>query len=348
MLPKRIAGQRGEQVPSVCVRIRVKITLILDDYGRMISYRHYRNTDPPHLLGVWSECAGKPGLIQPLSLAHLERSVLNKPYFDPQGLIMAFAADRPVGFVHSGFGPGEDPGELDFQRGIICMLMVVPGVDEGVADELLVRGENYLLVHHAKTLYGGSASPCHPFYLGLYGGAQLAGIIRTDTAWLALLERHGYTVAEEYLRFELSREAWRPWMNPNLVMQFSGFTVEKTVDPARLTPWEALSYCEHEIIQYALVDPRTGQRAARVRFCRMDPNPHSGPAVGLVELRAARAWTLVEAGQYLLGEALRQLWYEGIRIVEAQCRKDEHSMIELLESFAFRRCTDGVVLSKSV
>ena len=45
--------------------------------------------------------------MQPMSIAVLERYVLSKPTFDPQGLIVATDEDKLVGFAHAGFGPDE-------------------------------------------------------------------------------------------------------------------------------------------------------------------------------------------------------------------------------------------------
>ena len=74
----------------------------------MIGYRIFRNSDPPHLADIWRTHAGRRGLMQPMTAALLEELVLSKPYFDPQGLIVATDGNHPVGFAHAAFGPTED------------------------------------------------------------------------------------------------------------------------------------------------------------------------------------------------------------------------------------------------
>ncbi len=315
----------------------------------MISYRPFRNTDPPHLLRIWSACAGKPGLIQPLTLPYLERSVLNKPYFDPKGLILAFQGDRPVGFAHAGFLPQATQGELSRDQGITCMLMVSEECDQpAVADELLTRCEDYLAAGGAQVLYGGSPNPCHPFYLGLYGGFRLPGVMENDTLVTGLFKSRGYQVVDKYLRFQVIRDQYRHLLDSDIIGQFSGFNIQRTTDPVPTSWCEALCFCESEVIQFTLVNPANQQKIARVRFCRLDPNPHSRPAVGLAEVRTAAAWAQTGAESFLMEESLSSLWAEGIGVVEAQCCQTDVALAEMLRGFGFQQRTSGVVYRKSI
>lgn len=316
----------------------------------MFTFRPFRNSDPPHLLRIWADCAGKPGLIQPLTLPYLERSVLNKPYFDPNGLILAFDSDHPIGFGHAGFLPKEtEQGKLTLEEGITCMLMVSRECDQqAVAEELLTRCESYLMASGARTLYGGSPNPCHPFYLGLYGGFRLPGIILSDTLLTALFRNHGYDIVDEYLRFQVHHEGCRHLLDGEILSRFAGFRVQRTIDPAPVSWCEALCFCESEVIQYTLINPANEQRVARVRFCRLDPNPHTRPAFGLAEVRTAASWAGTGADLFLMEEALCAIWTEGVGIVEAQCSQKNATLAEALRTFGFQQCTSGVVYHKSI
>lgn len=315
----------------------------------MTSYRPFRNYDPPKLLRIWSECAGKPGLIQPLTLPYLERSVLNKPYFDPNGLFLAFEDDQPVGFAHAGFLPQATQGELAREQGITCMLMVSKACDQQVvANELLDRCEDYLARGGARVLYGGSPNPCHPFYLGLYGGFRLPGIMQNDTLLTTLFGARGYQVVGGYLRFQVSRDQYRHLFDSNIIGRFSGFNIQQTTDPVPVSWCEALCFCESEIIQYTLINPANQQPIARVRFCRLDPNPHPRPAVGLAEVRTAAGWANTGADSFLMEESFSSLWAEGIGVVEAQCCQSDVTMVQMLREFGFQQRTSGVVYRKSI
>ena len=55
--------------------------------------------------------------MQPMSAMLLEQFVFSKPYFDPAGLIVALRDDKPVGFVHAGFGPNDEGTALATELG---------------------------------------------------------------------------------------------------------------------------------------------------------------------------------------------------------------------------------------
>jgi hypothetical protein len=63
----------------------------------VIRYRPFRNTDPPHLAEVWRAQPPLRALMQPMSVAILDRLILSKPYFDRQGLIVAVEDEQPIG-----------------------------------------------------------------------------------------------------------------------------------------------------------------------------------------------------------------------------------------------------------
>ena len=107
-----------------------------------------------------------------------EQLVFSKPYFDCAGLILAFDDGRPVGFAHAGFGPNENDSGISTDLGTTCLMMLEPGCSEAeVSAGLLERSEDYLRGRGAKVLYGGGMSPLNPFYLGLYGGSELPGVL---------------------------------------------------------------------------------------------------------------------------------------------------------------------------
>src|SRR5205085_1341627 len=119
--------------------------------------------------------------------------VFAKPYFDPEGLILAVEDKARVGFVHAGFGPNQKETALSYASGVICLLGVRPSHrDKGIGSELLDRGVAYLRGKGARTIYAGQLRPLTPFYLGLYGGSDLPGFLASDEAAAPFLEYAGY------------------------------------------------------------------------------------------------------------------------------------------------------------
>ena len=78
----------------------------------MIEYRPFRNTDPPGLAALWNDVFTGRGAVQMRTASPLEFFVFSKPYFDPEGLIVAVMNNVPVGFVHAGFGSNADGSAL--------------------------------------------------------------------------------------------------------------------------------------------------------------------------------------------------------------------------------------------
>src|SRR5688572_26267438 len=105
----------------------------------MIELGPFRNSDSPGISAVWNEQPPLRGRLQTMTTGLLEQHVLAKPYFDPQGLIVAREAGEVLGFIHAGFAPGAQHGELLGGQGIIGQLMVSPRADAGqISARLLV------------------------------------------------------------------------------------------------------------------------------------------------------------------------------------------------------------------
>ena len=102
-------------------------------------------------------------------------------HFDRHGLIVATRDETPVGFVHAGFGPSDDGLSLDTSMGTTHILMVDPAEREStLADELLAASEDYLRSRGATVIYAGGINPLNSFYLGLYGGSEIPGVLQSD------------------------------------------------------------------------------------------------------------------------------------------------------------------------
>lgn len=178
----------------------------------MIRFRSFRNGDPPAITEVWNQHGPFRGLIQPVSPLVLEERILSKPYFDHHGLIVAEEGEgNLVGFVHAGFGPTEDLMAVSTAAGVTCMLMVARHpLQEAIADDLLGRAEQYLRGHGAQVLYGGAIFPLNPFYLGLYGGSELPGVLASDQELAATFQRSGYREVDRCVILHLDLGRFRP------------------------------------------------------------------------------------------------------------------------------------------
>ena len=174
----------------------------------MFSIRPFHNSDPPALAAIWNEQPPQRALAQPVSPAMLELCVFSKQAFDPEGLLVAERGGRIAGFVHAGFGPDEIGQSIDTTLGTTHLLMLRPDDnDPELADELIARSEAYQRERGATVHYAGGIRPLDAFYLGLYGGSELPGVLDSDGAQASHFTRNGYVESGHVvvLQRELSR-----------------------------------------------------------------------------------------------------------------------------------------------
>ena len=121
--------------------------------------------------------------MRPLRVHELDDRVFGQVYFDRAGLIVAERDDHVVGFVHAGFGPDQPiemmpPFSFCESVGTIAMLAVEPSaLADEIARGLIIEAERYLARRGTNVIYAGGQYPLNPFYWGLYGGSEGAGIV---------------------------------------------------------------------------------------------------------------------------------------------------------------------------
>src|SRR5262249_55928623 len=158
---------------------------------------------------IWNEVFTGRGAVRLRHSSPLDNYILAKPYFDPNGLIVAQENQICVGFVHAGFGPNPAQTALSPEAGVACRARVRPAYrPRGDGTRLLHRAEEYLKRAGAGTLYAGRLKPMIPFSRGLYGGSELPGFLASDATAEPFLLHHGYQVHDSVL--VLQRQLIKP------------------------------------------------------------------------------------------------------------------------------------------
>ena len=140
-----------------------------------------------------------------------DQFVLAKPYFDPAGLIVALENNVPVGFAHAGFGPNEDQNGLATETGTTYQLLLrSQHRNVELAGQLLARSEAYLRERGAKVIYAGGIRPLDAFYLGLYGGSELPGVLLKDPIFHEACQQNGYREIDRVIVLLLELPNFRP------------------------------------------------------------------------------------------------------------------------------------------
>ena len=317
----------------------------------MLRYRTFRNADPPRLVAVWRSLAGRPGFRQPVSVGLFEQLVFGKLHFDYEGLVLAFDDDRPVGFAHASFGPNEDGTGTSTKTGVIAMICVCPdSAETDVAGGLLERCEAYLRRRGTQTAFGGGFWPRSPFYLGLYGGCELAGVLDSDPVARDAFRSHGFREVEERVVLRRPvRESRLPadWRQAQFRRRM---TVQVMMDVPARSWWDACTAGDFDLTRFEIV-PRGGGTPlayALVRTMDLSDDSFSGRAAAVIELEVQTRHRRQGLASFLLAEALRVLASQGVAVVEAQTAADDAAAITLAGKFGFQPGSRGTVYRKDL
>lgn len=315
----------------------------------MIRYRSFINSDPPAIAEIWRSQPPVRGLVQPMSASMLERLVFWKPFFDRNGLIVACEDERVVGFVHAGFGPSDDQASLSTDLGVTCMLMTHPHAErETIAAELLRRSEEYLRGHGARVLYGGGIRPLDPYYLGLYGGSELPGILASDGLGQEVFRSGGYREIDRCIVLQRQLAGFRPLVDRRQMQVRRRYNVEAVFDPPSASWWEACTVGQTERTRFELVSRTGGPSTGHATFWNMEPLAGSWGvhATGLSELEIDEPARRQGLATFLVGEALRQINSHGATVVEVQAMQHNTAALGLYAKLGFQEADQGVVFRK--
>lgn len=317
----------------------------------MIRYRPFLNCDPPALAELWCNQPPQRGLVQPMTTDLLERTVFSKPYFDRDGLTVAFDEGRLVGFAHAGFGCSPDGARLDRELGVVCLLMVAShDSQDEIAAELMAASERYLIQRGAKQLIAGGVYPANPFYLGLYGGSHSPGILESDSRAREYFAAAGYEEAASRAIMQRRLAGFRLPVDRQQREIRRQYCVEETIDPPTASWWEACTIGQTTRTLYQLVTKRGGESCGSLVAWDMEPIASSWGvrAAGMMELRIDREQRNRGLGTFLAGETLRQLEAKAVTLVEVQILADNNPALAMFKKLGFQQVDRGIVLQKSV
>jgi GNAT superfamily N-acetyltransferase len=314
----------------------------------MIHFDCFRNDDPPRLADVWRATDLGPAALQPMTSAALEAAVFSKPYFDRHGLIVARDDNRLVGFAHAAFGPSADRSALDHAVGTTLLVVVPPHEQKTVIEDgLLVKSEAYLRHGGATTILGGGSPDVGGFYLGLYGGCDLPGILDSSPAMQAVFRRNGYGEAGRIAVMRRPLAGFRPPVN-RLQLAIRRATTLRAIDePARRTWWEAATTTGITLRRYELRGD-TDALLGSASFWDVQPLAAAwGVAMaGLIRVDIEGERRRQGLANYLVAEALHDLAEEGNSIAEAHVAKENAAALKLFEKLGFGATDHGTVFTR--
>jgi GNAT superfamily N-acetyltransferase len=319
-----------------------------------IRYRTFRNTDPPHLVDIWRSQPPERALMQPASVALFDMLLFAKQYFDPAGLVLAFDGEVPVGFGHAAFGSTDDGRRIDRTLGVTHLVMVRPHYQgRGIGSQLLIRCEEYLRREGAQVLYAGGVGHLNGFYLGMYGGSELPGVLDSSVYAQKLFLKNDYREIDRVHVLHRDLMTFRPPIDRRLMPLRRNATMRFDYDPPSPNWWHASTYGCFNLVRYALMlkvpTQSTPIEAAAATFWMMETFTRSWGvhAAGLIDVQTRPELQRQGIATFLLGEAFHHLRSEGTTLVETQTMVHNAAALGLYKKLGFTPADQGAVYRKA-
>ena len=217
-----------------------------------------------------------------------------------------------------------------------------------VGPELLGRCEHYLHRRGAEVLYAGGIRPVDPFYLGLYGGSELPGVLASDPFANGVYRAAGYREIDRVVVFQRELSGFRPPID-RLQMQIRRTSViEETPDAPPRNWWEACALEHFQVISFDLRERDETRPSASARFWLLETFAAGWgvQAAGLYDLQVAPDRRRCGLATFLVGDAFRRLAAQGIALIEVQTMAGNAAALALYRKLGFREVDQGIAYRK--
>jgi len=317
----------------------------------MTEIRPFLNSDPPHIVDLWNSQPPRRGRIPLINPTFLSKHVLGKPYFERDGMLLAFLDGRLEGFVHVGFGPNADGSRLDSENAVISMLMTRSSTTKSsVAADLLARCEAYCRNHGSHRIYAMGAPHLSPFYLGLYGGCQIPGVLRDEADVHAAFDCAGYETIDRTLVMHCPLADGAIPIDRSQHLLRRNYDIEAAVNPPNRTWWEAATLGPFARIQFDLIDQTGNQPTGEVRVWDMQPlaSAWNVTVAGLVDMNLSEQRPEIDTFRFFIGEVSRFLHRRSIALLEAQYSDQDTRAAEVFPGLGFEQVDEADIMCKTL
>ncbi len=296
---------------------------------------------------MWDQTVGSRGFGRATRQDHFETFVYSKMFFDPKGLILAHDADnRIVGMVHAGFAKLDQEQHVDTSQGTINMILVDPKHRrKSLGSQLLEKAQQYLADRGAVKQFAGGMFPINPFYLGLYGGSELPGVLESEPSGGAFFLAKGYerhATAAVYQR-RIDRLSELSDVKSALLSRNVEIQVESW--PMTSDWWQANTLGSIPSLKYEIRDRVSGDLAGWAWVVDMEPfsTAWQVPVVGITEFYIQEPFRRKGFGRLLLHRIMKHLRDQAISLVEVQTMEDNDAARGMYESLEFRQIDRGII-----
>ena len=220
--------------------------------------------------------------------------------------------------------------------------------DAALADELLARSEAYQQDRGAKVIYGGGIHPLNGFYLGLYGGSELPGILATDANFLDTVRRNNYREIDQVLVLQRDLGQFRAVVSWEQRRLRRTAVLNERYGPLARSWWESCTTGAFERLEFSMQNSAHGQPLSSVGFWDIEPlsTGWGAATAGMFDLHVSPEARRQGLATFLLGEAFNRLRDRGIVLVEAQTMRGNTPALAMYQKLGFQTVDSGYVFRK--
>jgi ribosomal protein S18 acetylase RimI-like enzyme len=305
-------------------------------------FRPFRNSDPPALTRLWNLAAPRIATAHLLRVHELDAHAWGKVTFEAAGLIVAERDGRVAGFVHAGFGPDlpvspDRPFDLSPDVGTTAMLIVEPGTGEDdLAAGLLASAEDYLRSRGARVLYAGGLFPLNPFYWGIHGGSEGAGILSGHEAFHRAAVSRGYMPASSTVLLEADLGQPEP-RDPRTALIRRQTQLEILDDAMPAHWWQNLAIGEFSLTHARLIARSDGAVVARASVWEMRwfGRDDGRSRAGLIDVHVPIEHRRRGYARFVVNELFRRARANLVQCVEVQTSAENQPALALYNTMGF-------------
>jgi GNAT superfamily N-acetyltransferase len=306
-------------------------------------FRRFRNTDSPALAKLWNHTLRGPAIVCPVRVHELDTHAFGSVNFDASGLIVAELDGRIAGFVHAGFGPdlpveSSEPFRLCHEMGTIAMLVVDPDLDDrGLISGLIAAAEDYLRSHGAKVIYAGAVFPLNPFYWGIAGGSEGAGVLSGNQGFHRALQTRGYQPSGRTMLLEVDLTVSER-RDPRTVLIRRQTDVEFIDDALPVHWWQNQAIGEFQIVKANLYSKASRALIARASAWDMSwfGRGDSQSRIGVIDVEVPEEHRRKGYGRFIISEIFRRARDSMVSVASVTVAEANQPALALYASLGFQ------------
>ncbi len=324
-----------------------------DDPQAIVCSR-FNNFEIGQIIDFWNQCKYPKHRRQPVYIDNFEKLVFAKPFFDPQGFIIAKRGTEIVGFAHAGFAPTADGSDLDYSFGAIPMVCYNDdNYNDIILNALLEECEKYLVGKGATHIQLGAYYPQAPFYLGMLRGCDLPGVFLDELPLIQVAQQRGYALQSPCTHYRRGLEEidWTFQHDIRQLRRKYNLQMEYCPTPAEWEKAIAMSgiiWSHFSLIEAGrgIINPRSC--IAQCALWVIDDLPMGDlTIVGISQFYVAPEFRGQQLGFFLLTEVLRRLVDQRVAGVQFQVLDEHIHLKALLEEKKFEPFRHSALFAKS-